>query len=94
MVNLAVIGVLVHARLKLGRGGRCEGCTAPTDPAPKTASHVGGGACGVLTHPAGSLFPRRVRPALNVTYSENYSEFDKVIYALELGARKVRRFGR
>ena len=40
-VNLAVIGVLVHARLKLGRCGRCEGCTAPTDPAPKAASHVG-----------------------------------------------------
>jgi hypothetical protein len=27
-------------------------------------------------------------------YSENYNEFDNVIYALELGARKVRRFGR
>ena len=27
-------------------------------------------------------------------YSENHIEFDNVIYALELGARKVRRFGR
>ena len=26
-----------------------------------------GTACGVLTHPAGSLFPRQVRPTLNVT---------------------------
>jgi hypothetical protein len=26
-------------------------------------------------------------------FLENYIEFDNVIYALELGARKVRRFG-
>ena len=34
-----------------------------------------GGACGVLTHPARSMFLRRVRLALNVTYSGWHQQY-------------------